>query len=429
MMGGRSGTYNAEKIACVLSPISLRRYLHFSTLLGVFSGALSIYVGSTVFFFYFVMLFNLLLIWAFLGSVVLPKWLGSFLLYLAAGGAIGVFRGTDTIYLVVKQLGAISLSALYFANFFELEGNTVDRAWLTYCRMAYWSSVLALSLWPMECLIEHELVRLHGIATEPAAFCLLALPAWYWFAHSWKTSGRYRKEVAVITIAMGCSISSLGYLGMAIGLLFLLTSKRNVLSIFAPIVILCLLAGVYYLSENVRIRASDTVTSLATNDLSGANLSTYAILSNMFVTERVLALHPFLGNGLGSHVLSNERYISEAPGVEELVNSTSWDAGANTHDAASLTLRSLSELGLVGFLGILWFIQHFRVGGFGYRAAISSGILLVFFEKMLRGGGYSNPEQFFFIFVYFLNSRQFRQERQGNSRRSALEQLRPGKPV
>ena len=33
---------------------------------------------------------------------------------------------------------------------------------------------------------------------------------------------------------------------------------------------------------------------------------------------------------------------------------------------------------------------------------------MVFLQKVLRNGGYSSPEQFFFVVVYMLNNKQFR---------------------
>jgi hypothetical protein len=225
-------------------------------------------------------------------------------------------------------------------------------------------------------------------------------------------TGRHRRETICIALALAASTSSLGYLGIALGLLLLFTSKITIKTLIAPVVILGLMAGIYVVSDNFRLRVDDTVASLVNGDVSGANVSTYNLLSNGFVTWRVINSHPFLGNGLGSHVLSHKKYLRDVPGVENMTDSQ-WNIDVNTHEAASLTLRSLSELGLVGFAGILWFIHHFRVGGSGYRAAISNAILLVFFAKLLRGGGYSDPEQFFFILVYMLNFRQFRRERSG----------------
>jgi hypothetical protein len=403
-------TLGSERAVTFLSPLSVRRYIYLSTLLGIFSGILRIDVGSTIFFFYLIMLSNLLLMWAFIGPLVVPKWLAWFMLFLAVSSAIGIIRGTDTLPLAGKQFVAIGLCAFYFANFFNLQGNTIDRAWSTYCKLVYWSSLLALAIWPAQCLIARDIVRLQGIASEPAGFCLLALPACYWYAYSWATAGTNRKEVFWIMLAICASASSLGFIGVALGLLLLLTRKPTKMAFIAPLLVVGLIAGIYAVSSNFRFRANDTAASLMDTNVAGTNISTYALVSNMVVTERVLESHPLLGNGLGSHSLSNERYIGDVPGVDEMVD-IGWDAGANTHDAASLTLRSLSEMGLLGFLSIIWYIWHFRVSGAGSRAAISSAIFVVFFQKLLRGGGYSNPEQFFFVVVYMLNFKQFRAEK------------------
>jgi hypothetical protein len=178
------------------------------------------------------------------------------------------------------------------------------------------------------------------------------------------------------------------------------------------VVIACVLTGalgatLYIAFREVRLRVDDTLVALRESNVSGVNPSTYALISNMFVTERVFEEHPLLGNGMGSHILSNQRYIEDVPG-QDLVEAAGGDSGWNLQDASSLALRSISEMGLVGLFGILWFIQHFRVAGAGDRAAISSAILTVFFQKLLRNGGYSSPEQFFFVMVYALNYRQFR---------------------
>lgn len=391
-------------------PLSLKRYVYLTTLFGIFSGSLNIYIGSTIYIFYFVMVTNLLLIWAFLKPLIFPRWLGWLLLYLLASGAIGLLRGTDTLFLVAKQLAVIALSAWYFANFFRLQDDVVDHAWSTYAKIAYWLTLVALVIWPTQCLIAHGFVRLHGVSKEPSLYCFLTLPAYYWYAQQWLSSGKHRNEVLWITLGVGLSVSSTGYLAVLFGLI-LLFSKRMASVSIATVVACGLGLGLYILSPYVSERVDDTFASLSASDVSGTNLSTYALISNMFVTERVLAVHPVLGNGLGSHILSNQRYIGDVPGEDVMESGGVFGgrSGANLQDASSLTLRSLSELGISGFLGILWFVLHFRVGGNGVRAAISGAILTVFFQKLLRGGGYSDPEQFFFIMVYMLNYRKSRQ--------------------
>lgn len=402
------------------SVLSLNRYIYLSTLLGIFSGALFIQVGSTIFLFYVIMLFNLLVIWGFLRPLIFPKWLGWFLLYLLASGLIGVWRGTDTVLLFGKQIVAIGLSALYFINFFRLQDDRVDDAWLTYAKIAYRLALVALVMWPLQCLYTHGLVRLHGLTTEPSAFCVLTIPAYYWFAYQWWAYGRHRKEALWITLAIALSMSSDGYLAVIFGLV-LLFGKR-VGGVLIGAVAACIIAvGLYSVSSDVRLRVNDTAGALASNDVSGTNSSTYALVSNIFVTGQVFKVHPILGNGLGSHVKSSEEYIGDVPG-EQLVEAAGWDPGMNTQDADSLTLRSISELGLMGFLAIIWFILRFRVKGNSDRSAISNAILTVFFQKLLRGGGYSNPEQFFFVMVYILNHRQMNLE---DEQESALDQRQP----
>jgi hypothetical protein len=386
--------------------LSVERYILFSTIYGIFSGFLALHVGATVFLFQLVMLTNLLLIWAFRPTIVVPKWLIWLFIYLLASGIFGTARGTDSLGQVFKQLSAIALGAFYFANFFHGEGNRVNRAWTTYVRAAYLFTLVGILIWPIHCLLNHDLMRLQGLATEPAAFCAVTTPALYWYANRWLHFGTCRKETLWMALGIALSGSSTGYFGVAIGLL-LLFGRRFTGVVVAIVLVATFVGGLYLFSPAVRLRVDDTFGSLANSDVSEANLSTYALISNMFITGQVLGEHPVLGNGLGSHVLSSARYLQYVPG-EDLVEEAGWMAGYNAQDAASLTLRSLSELGLMGFLGILWFILHFRVKGDSGHAAISGAILTCFVQKLLRGGGYSNPEQFFFVLVYMLNYRQFR---------------------
>ena len=405
------------------SVLSLRRYLTLSTMLGIFSSILNVDIGSTVFLFYLVMLVNLLIIWALTGRLFLPKWLAVLVILLTGSTVLGIAQGTDTLMLGVKQLAAISLSALYFANFFELEDRPVADIWIQYCKLAYYFAVLALIIWPFECVFTHEVVRLRGVMSEPAAFCLVTLPACYWYTYLRTITRSGGKEVFWMMLALGASRSSLGFLGIALGLLLLFSTRITWKTFVMPVITFGLLVVLYFISPDVRLRVDDTVTEAMAGDVSesgaNSNQSAYALVSNMYVTRRVLEVHPVMGNGLGSHVYSSERYLRDLPGVNALIQ-LGWDPGINTHDAASLTLRLLSEMGVVGLIAFLAFVFHFRVGKAGPRKAISNAILIVFFEKLMRGGGYANPELFFFVLVYVLNYREDRLSIPG----SASAQLR-----
>jgi hypothetical protein len=274
-------------------------------------------------------------------------------------------------------------------------------------RISYWFCIIALPLWVASCAIEHTFVRLQGLAQEPAALCILILPAYYWYAYQYFTNRKHATELVVITIAVVLSVSSLGFIGVAFAIVLLMSGRRKLL-IAAPIVIACLLGLLYAVSADFQLRANDTALAATSEDVSGANLSTYALVSNMIVTQQVLKESPIFGNGLGSHPISHERYLGDIPGVEVFVQQGMENL--NAPEAASFTLRTLSELGILGFLGVLIFLFHFHVGETGPRAAISNAILVCFFLKLIRQGMYFPPEQFFFVFIYILNYRKFKSE-------------------
>jgi hypothetical protein len=390
---------------------SLRNYIFWSTLIGLFSVLLVIRIPFQLRFFDGVMVMNLVLMSLFVDLARIPKWVLLLILYLAVSGGIGIGYGTDTVAQVAKQFLGISVSLLYFCYFFQMIEDDYERAFLAYAKMAFWFAVIALPLWIGRCLYLGHYERLQGLTPEPGWFCELVIPATYWYAHQFFSSRKYGTELTVLLVAITVSSSSLGYLGVAFGAMLLLTGrKRNFIAI--PFVAGGLLVLAYTTSGYFRKRADDTLLAATTQDLSGANVSTYALLSNVFVTEQVFKESPIIGNGLGSHPISHERFISDLPGVEDFAQMGAADLNAT--EAASLTLRSLSELGVIGFLGILLFIAYFRVGSGGPHTAISNAILINFVFKLVRNGNYFTPEQFFFVLIYVLNYRCHKLEMKRN---------------
>lgn len=396
---------------------SLRVYIYYSTLLGVFSAALMIRVPFAIRLFDVIILTNLPLMFLLIRFERIAAWALWLMLYLALSGGVGIVNGTDSISLVAKEFLGISFSLLYFYCFFKLIHNDFERAFLTYARIAYWFAIVAFPLWAVACFDLHGYERLRGLTSEPTAFCQLVLPAFYWYASQYFASRKHGSEVAIFTLAIILSGSSNGFICIAFGAILLLSGrKKHLLAI--PIVLGGLLGLVYAASPEFQMRIDDTLLAATTEDVSGANLSTYALISNMIVTQHVLEERPIIGNGLGSHPISHSRFIGDVPGIQSFVKMGAADL--NAPDAASLTLRVLSELGLLGFLGVLAFLIYFHVSGSGPRADISNALLVYFSLKLLRGGQYFDPEQFFFVFIYMLNHRQFKREARQIVRRSLL---------
>jgi hypothetical protein len=382
----------------------LRTFLYYFTLIYVFSALLIVRLGLTI----RPLELGLILMCLLVNVTRISGWILWFLLYLAVSSALGIARGTDSVSLFIVEFRAISINLLYYYFFFTMIRYDFERAFFTYTRIAYWFSIVALPLWAASCIAAHDYVRLAGLSTEPAEFCNLILPAYYWYVYQLVTARKHAVEVAVFTLVVVLSGSSLGYLSVAFGAILLLSARRKYL-LAAPVVV-CVLLGIAYSSSSFfRMRVDDTLVAATTLDLTGSNLSTYALISNALVTQQVLKESPLIGNGLGSHTMSHERFLYNIRGIDLFVEQNLDKTNDDT--AASFTLRILSELGILGYLGVLGFLYYFRIDGAGPHAAISSALLTCFFLKLIRAGQYYPPEQFFFIFIYMLNYRQAKRER------------------
>ena len=159
-------------------------YLYYSTLIGVFSNLLIVESGVKIRLFYV----GIILFCLVVKVTRIPAWILLFLAYIALSGIVGLARGTDSLSQVVIEFRAISASILYYYFFFKLIRFDFERAFLAYARMAYWFAIIALPLWAGTCIVEHGYVRLSGLATEPAEFCSIILPAFYWAAYQFLTA-------------------------------------------------------------------------------------------------------------------------------------------------------------------------------------------------------------------------------------------------
>jgi hypothetical protein len=393
----------------------LRNYIYYITLTGVFSLLLIVHFGLSV----RIMEVNLLVICLLMKVTRISGWILWFLIYLAVSGAIGVAEGKSSLPWVVVEYRAIAVNVLYYYFFFKLIGNDFERAFATYARIAFWFAIVAFPLWAGRCIAAHEYVRLAGLATEPAQFCLLILPAFYWYAHQFLATRMHAVELVVFGLAVILSSSSLGFIGVTFGIFLLLSGRLRHL-VIAPVVVCSLLGLAYAVSPDFRLRATETFFAATTGDLAESNASTFSLISNALVTQRVLEESPLIGNGLGSHPTSHEHFLNDL-GFSDYFFEYHME-NLNRLEAGSLTLRVLSEFGILGYLGVLAFVVHFYVGGRGPHAAISKAILVTFFLKLFRSGEYYQPEQFFFIFIYILNYSQFKRN---TGARFAVGRLRP----
>jgi len=211
------------------------------------------------------------------------------------------------------------------------------------------------------------LPRAASIASEPAHFALLLLPAVYLAAlvlvgRATPLRLRSRWIAAIVILGLLLSFSLLGYLGLTLVVLLILFAGRGKRKVGAFALGLALILGLASLAFTQlplfqTKLATFAIPLEATGDyrFTGNDLSGFALISNAFVAKSALSNSYLLGTGLNTHEKNYERYLpSYFSSSQVLMN-------LNATDAGSLFIRVASEFGLPGLLLIAWFLFKYKL--------------------------------------------------------------------
>lgn len=265
-------------------------------------------------------------------------------------------------------------------------------------------------------------VRLQSVSQEPSYIALTFAPVIFYSLHNlfYKTSYFLNKMWSGLFMAgYLLTFSSLAYLSILIILIVLyfkkFTSVKLILIGFVALGLFLLSFIMYRNIPFVKIRIDDTAFAI-TKDFTdpdifrAVNFSTYALLSNLYVTKESLAVEPITGHGLGTHELTYRKYLPL-----ELQNYRIL----NAEDANSMALRLLTETGLLGFTIFLFFTIHYRIrynGSFPARQkllwVINCGIFIVILLSLIRNGNYTVHGKILFFLAYYYTYRMLRKETQ-----------------
>jgi hypothetical protein len=313
---------------------------------------------------------------------------------------------TNTVNLFLEQIMGITIISYYYFLFFKLFLNEgVVFIFEQYLNLAIIICLIGVPLFMVEFLNIGFEARFHSILTEPAHFVAVILPALFYAFYK-----KNNFKLVILTTTFFAAMSSLGFLALMINIVA--TRKIN----FKIILILFLLiAGfaypLYSLNESIKIRVNDSFEVLVEKDLTGANLSTYAFFSNAFVAVESIKSSPLIGSGLGAHILTREKYLSNIDGIQGFEQ----HIFLNEKDANSLFLRITSDLGLIGIFFTFLFLFKNYVSDKSINGIISKCILSYFICKLIRDGHYFSPEMYFFIILYYFNKKDFEKTKSLNS--------------
>lgn len=254
--------------------------------------------------------------------------------------------------------------------------------------------------------------RFQSVCQEPSyAGYVLAPVAFMSFHRIFYGSSEFlnRRWAFMIIGAYVLTFSLVAYVGIVLMVLMLYFKNFSYQRLYLFGV---LLAGIAFFSvfsyKNIpllRVRIDDTFFAYAggiTNyDIyTKVNLSTYAILSNLYVTTSTVAEHPMTGTGLGTYSIAYDHYLPARMKAFSTINSG---------EGSSMGFRLLTETGLLGFGLFLYFLYKFRIKGQPYESPamdllwmMNTGIFVMTVLLLIRHGHYTTQGRlFFFLFYYF----------------------------
>ncbi len=336
---------------------------------------------------------------------------------------LNIAFGNTSLFLMAKPLTGIFLTGSAYYLLFKINDYNIDKLFKIYLLFALFVSVIGIiqeisyffgfkygydfsAIIPRWGVVPNEtlkLLRINSVFTEPSHFAITIAPAFFValsnFFRKTPTYFYTRLSSAIILIAYLLTFSAIGYMAILVSLIiiFLNSPKLRYLIFLLPI----LLYVTYFHVPDIRMRVNDSVSAIISpSETSKIHLSTYALLTNAYVAYKSFLDSPLFGRGLGSHPVSYDKFIH--PGVSGVIWYKDYPE-ANKMDAGSLLLRLLSETGLLGILGMLFFLLKCRVTSNDCEnlKIICNSALILFLLYLMRQGHYFFNGLLFFVWLYY----------------------------
>lgn len=256
----------------------------------------------------------------------------------------------------------------------------------------------------------------HSLYGEPAHFGHGMAPAYFVSLHNLiKNDAAFisRRKSLIILIATIFTSSFTSYFGIVVSILIIVMSAGSFLSRFF---IFLLFSMCLIILTNFNKRVSDRIEVIGSllssdsfifDDKVAETVGGFRIIiNNTFVAFSNFKDHIIFGTGLGSHPYAYMKY-TKIPWFSE-------DFLMNYNDANSLGNRIVSEMGLLGILGIIYFLFINRIK-FSYKnpnlSIINSASLVMLFTFLLRQGHYFSYGLPLFLFFYYYSSKLVKSNR------------------
>lgn len=379
--------------------IYLEEYIVVSTAISIFLQQKIAHVGVDIFLGYPLLIINVLLMLA-VGRLVIHRYHLIFIGVVVLQSLVAAHFSATPIKAIISQIAGLGVISVYYFSVLLTSELTVPRWMELYAKFAFAVAVVGIVKFFFKHYLLHDAPRLTALYSEPSFYIYLTLPAVGYYTNRYLRHREYGLELLVFLLTYALADSTLGYLGLFLIAFFAAWPRLNFWSLLASAIgAVGAIAALYFVSGNFRLRAHDTVSAIATADLAHTNASTFAFLSNVYVTWRAFIDHPLIGVGMGGYQYAYTSYISVFSGIDPTI----FALDLNKYDASSLFLRTTAEMGAIGITFLLGFlITCARVQGNVHRD-IRNALLPFLIVRMSRYGSYFSLELYFFIGLYLFN--------------------------
>lgn len=389
---------------------SLDRYLIFSSVFAIFTESFFVHYIIDWKLFYLILISNSLLL-AYKYTLTVHKNLFIILFFFLIHGILMYLLFLNPINSLISQLLGIGISSIFYFNLFKIY--SLKPLVKVYKNLAFFIALAAIPMFYFKINV-FTFNRLNGILTEPAHYAAIMLPALYFFVRE-----KSFVKALIILITIFLSKSSVGFIALTFMLIIPLIRVKYFLKYSIVAIVILLVSGVYIGSKwNEKIdenesnkivrrlkQTQNSMESIQTGKFAkDTNLSTYAFLSNLFVTKETFLSKP-LGAGLGSYRHEYEKVypkLTPPPYLVQLKQSK-----INKTDANSLLFRMIADLGVFGLLIFFYFVYRSAIIFQKDTKVFQQGSFFYLITKLIREGHYFSPEFYFFVFLFLDSSDEY----------------------
>ena len=246
-------------------------------------------------------------------------------------------------------------------------------------------------------------IRINSLFTEPSFFgyqLSLVLPISLYNLINNKNIIINRYKSIIIILSLLITQSAIAYIGLLLSLTLITVKKINLKTFFTFSSLILLIVITTLQIESIRVRFIDTyvgLTKINEGEINQINLSSFALVNNIYVAVENFKESPLIGSGFGSHSKKFDKI--------SLQHHTSEDA--NKDGANSMILRLISEFGIVGILFYFLYLKMYwlpfkQTNQLLFLYLINKGSFVYILLIGLRMGtfGFQSLPLVFFIYIY-----------------------------